>query len=153
MKTNLYGAVVLCSLIALAACDMNGIPNVEGTYTGPVTTQFVDLGIGATGSMRLIVEQAGSNVTISGSVTFLGVTTGITAVSGTIDATGYFMGTRSGLIDPDAALDTALCGRLRPASGSLTFSGGEVHFAALIQTDSCGPISYQAHSDPLKRWY
>ena len=143
MKTKVASAVI-CALIAVSACDMNGVPNVEGTYTGTLTVQFVDAGVGVDGSMRMIVEQAGSNVTISGSVTFGGVTTGLTALSGTIDATGYFMATRSGLIDPDAALDTALCGRLHPTTGSLTFSSGEAQYAATAQTDFCGAISFHA---------
>ena len=138
------GTAVMCALIALAACDMNGIPNVEGTYTGPLTIEFVDVGIGAVASMRMIVEQAGANVTISGTLTYNGATTGITAIGGTVDATGFFMGTRSGFVDPDVALDTALCGRIYPATGSLTFSNGTINYSAFVRTDFCGAISYQA---------
>ena len=134
---------------ALAGCSATvspggGVPQVAGTYTGPLMVTVVDTGTRVVGAMRLIVEQAGSELTISGSITLEGTTTNLTAASGTINKTGHFMATRSGVVDPDA-LNTALCGSVRPVSGSsLTFSGREALFSAAVQTDRCGPISYDA---------
>ena len=139
--------VVVAVVTVLGACDEmtsgGGIPQVAGTYTGPLTVTLVDAGIRVTGSMRLIVEQAGSELTISGSITLEGTTTNLTAASGIVNKTGHFMATRSGVVDPDA-LNTAICGSARPVSSSLAFSGREALFSAAVQTDRCGPFVYGA---------
>ena len=144
IKIASAAAVTVAMVALIAACDMNGVPRVAGTYTGTVTVQAVDYGVSVQGSMRLVVEQSGDQITISGSATFDGVTTGITATSGTIDKTGFYTATRSGLIDSDAAGTTALCGRSRAVSSSLAFSGRQVELAGSAQTDQCGLLSQHA---------
>ena len=148
-KTAFMGLVIIVPMLLIGACSTgpggtDGYPRVAGTYTGPVTVQMTEVGIKLVGSLRLNVEQAGAEVTISGSVTFGDVTTNLTATSGTINRTGNFTATQSGVIDPDALADDSLCGRLRPVTSSLAFSGDKAILEASLQTDYCGPILYDA---------
>ena len=96
------------------------IPEVAGTYTGPLTLRVVTTGDSLQGSARFDVAQAGAQLTITGSITFLGETAQLPAITGTINATGFFTPTSGGVAgavnDPD-------CGRITPASASITFSG------------------------------
>lgn len=137
------GAVALAAIAVLAACDMSGIPQVGGTYTGTGTIVYVDLLRQAEASVRMVVKQSGADVTISGSITIASATVGIDAVSGTIDKTGFFTVTRTSVIDPDA-LSAGVCGSVRAVSGSLTFSNGEARYAATIRYSICGTVTFQA---------
>ena len=137
-------AIVLAVVVVvLAACEMDGVPRVEGTYTGTGTIVYIDFGLTVEASIRMVVEQAGSEVTISGSITIADVTVGLDAVSGTIDKTGFFEVTRTSVVDP-AALDTGVCGRGRAVSGSLAFSNGEVRYTSTVQYVHCGTVTLQA---------
>ncbi len=128
----------------LSACSSattaGGFPRVEGTYNGTLTASAVDLGIAEQAPMRLLVEQDGERVTASGLLDDQGSTVAF-VLTGSIDKTGHFTS------DNQAApgvLDTSLCGRIRPISGSLTFSGRKAVLAILVDTELCGLISYNA---------
>ena len=97
MRRSTAAAVVLAAL-ALTACDMTGgVPQVAGTYTGPVVLRFVSLGTELEGSAQLTAVQSGAEVTVHGSVTFLGVTAEVAAFTGTINSTGFFTTTENGV--------------------------------------------------------
>ena len=89
--------VAVC-LTAAPGCDwldeLTGpsVPNVAGTYTGPLTVEVTAgaLTVAAAGSMTLAVEQDGDQVTMSGSLTIEGDTETIDAAPGTIDGAGLW---------------------------------------------------------------
>ena len=65
------------------------IPDVAGTYNGSFIVQFLLNQQGVQGSMRVVVEQSGESVTITGEIDASGGTASIPAVTGTMDATGF----------------------------------------------------------------
>lgn len=144
MIGKLAGALAL-ALVVMAACDMNGVPNVEGTYTGRVTVAAPELDISVVGQMRVVAKQSGSQVTLSGSQTFGDITSGLTATTGTISATGVFTAEESGLIDAEEALQGGLCGSLRPISSSVVFADGRLEMEASVRSSVCRLITYHAN--------
>ena len=80
--------MAVLAVVALGACDDmtagGGIPNVAGTYTGPVLLRFTDAGIETSGSARLTVVQSGSEITVGGSLTLANVTSEIAAFQGEV---------------------------------------------------------------------
>ena len=137
MRRSTAAAVVLAAL-ALTACDMTGgVPQVAGTYTGPVVLRFVSLGTELEGSAQLTAVQSGAEVTVHGSVTFLGVTAEVAAFTGTINSTGFFTATENGV---SGTSSDPTCGRYRPMRSSLTFSGREARLVENAGTDYCGNI-------------
>ena len=137
MRRSTAAAVVLAAL-ALTACDMTGgVPQVAGTYTWPVVLRFVSLGTELEGSAQLTAVQSGAEVTVHGSVTFLGVTAEVAAFTGTINSTGFFTTTENGV---SGTSSDPTCGRYRPMSSSLTFSGREARLVENAGTDYCGNI-------------
>ena len=118
-----------------------GVPNVAGTYTGPVVLRFPDLDDEASGSARLVARQSGAEVTIDGSLTLAGVTTEIAAFTGRVSATGFFTTTEHGV---SGTASDATCGRYLPLSSSLTFADGTARLVENVSTDYCGNIHYPA---------
>ena len=108
-------------------------PQVAGTYTGPLTVRVT--GDSLQGSARFNVAQAGAQLTITGSVTFLGETAQLPAITGTINATGFFTPTGGGVAgavnDPD-------CGRITTTSATITFSGRTMRLVETASTQFCG---------------
>ena len=123
-----------------SATTAGGFPRVEGTYTGTLTASAIDVGVSEQASLTLLVEQDGDRITASGILTHQG-STATFVLTGTIDKTGYFTSDKTGRPD---LLDTSPCGQIRPISGSLAFSGNKAVLAILIDTDSCGTMSYDA---------
>ena len=80
----LVAAAAVVGAVLLVACDdmTPKVPNVAGHYEGPVVIRFVDLGIQASGSVLIRVVQAGSEVTISGSITIGATTSEVAAITG-----------------------------------------------------------------------
>ena len=80
---------MVAAVVALGACDMTGgVPDVAGTYEGPVLMRFPDLdNLEVRGSARLRVVQDGSEVTIAGSLTLAGITAEVPAFTGQVSAT------------------------------------------------------------------
>ena len=67
------------------------IPNVAGTYQGPLTITASLEGVvlvTLSGTMHLTVVQAGAQLTITGSVSIFDETSALEAVTGTVDDTG-----------------------------------------------------------------
>ena len=140
--------LVVAAIVAatiLSACSSattaGGFPRVEGTYTGMMNISAIDFGISENFPMRLTVEQDGQQVTASGVLEFQGEQSTF-VLTGTIDKTGNFtsynQGTAPGFID------TALCGRIVQLSGSLAFSGRKAFFEMVLNSQTCGLISYGA---------
>ena len=111
----------------LATADHPGAAN-ELAPTDTDAVEELQRAAAAQESARLIVEQSGAAVTLSGSVTFGGVETGIVA-HGSIDATGYYTEDAQGVIVPEP-IDTALCGTVR---GGGAPEGALPHQAAAYQ--------------------
>jgi hypothetical protein len=118
-------------VLALAACDgLTGpsLPEVAGTYTGPVTLgatvvfQGVPDTILANGSMTVVVEQDVDQVTLSGSMTILGDTESLDTISGTINEAGVW--TETGAETGAFVFDDDECGYA--LSAAVKFSGGSL---------------------------
>ena len=93
------------------------------------------------GTMRIEVTQSGSQVTVSGSITFFGETEEIEPISGTINEAGEFMFPGDGLVaetmnDPD-------CGE-HSVTMSLVFSDGTATFTQVVETTGCGQFHVNA---------
>ena len=110
------------------------IPNVAGTYTGSMTI-LVDGQTLASGTARMTVVQAGSQLTISGSLTFSGATVQITAVTGTINRTGFFAPARRSFTN---RVTDPTCGAITPVDASLTFAGTTARYVENATTAFCG---------------
>ena len=152
MKHRVFRTILLGLVIALAlvACQEgpgrgpDGILRVGGTYTGKGTYLLSDLGTSFEISMRMVVVQSGSDVTLSGSLTAAGTTINLPAQTGTVSSTGTFMATSSGVIDYEGALETSQCGTIYPISASLAFSGSQARLEESADTDYCGRIQFSA---------
>ena len=132
---------MVVALIAASACNMTGVPQVAGTYTGTAT--FV---VGTTVAeipMRLIVEQSGSQVTVTASMTYQGRTSGFPAMTGTIGATGAVIITEIAGVTAPLVSDFG-CGTVRGGYFTLTFSGREAHWNMAFEYSRCGAIGYSA---------
>ena len=111
------------------------VPQVAGTYLGPLELSGSLVPNTVTGSMRMVVVQAGGQVTITGSITFFGETTQLPAFTGVINSTGFVTVTGGGfsgsVSDPD-------CGTITTTSSTLTFSGRSARIYEAATTDFCG---------------
>lgn len=140
-------AVVVVLSLVFVACDEGGgspaspssrVPDVAGTYTGTLHltsslgSQQVPL------QMRMVVVQSGSQLTITGSVSFGGRRVELPAVTGTINQTGFFT-LRSGGFYGNTA-DDPECGRITTTSSSLTFSGRNARYQETANTQYCGTL-------------
>lgn len=132
-------------LAALAGCGGGGvnspsaetrIPEVAGTYTGPITWT-VDGRTIASLTARMTVAQAGSQLTISGSLTLQGQTFPMTALTGRVSATGFFTADAGAgaFNDPD-------CGRITPLEASLVFAGRSATYTERDSTTFCGTWTF-----------
>ena len=90
----------------------------------------------------MAVVQAGSQLTISGSLTFPGMTVQLPAVTGMINETGFFTATSGGFSTGAASDD--ICGTITPTSSTLTFSGSTAQLHESATTDFCGTLTLDA---------
>ncbi len=111
-------------------------PQVAGTYSGTLSLSPSDSSGVLSVPAQLTVIQAGSQLTISGSMTLMGQNIDVAAVTGTINETGFFTVAESGSFTGPAHNPT--CGNIVPTSGSLTFSGNMVRLVQTAVTDYCG---------------
>ena len=149
MRTIQHGIVGL-ALCITAACGGSSssptsptpsIPNVAGTYSGSLTiTSSLSADV-LTGSARLSVVQAGSQLTITSEITFLGETLQLPAVTGTINATGFFTATGGGGVTSESSGE---CGTFTTTSSTLTFSGNSARYVETVTTQYCGSLSLAA---------
>ena len=108
------------------------IPEVAGTYTGPLT-MHVTATLSFQGTARFHVAQAGPQLTITGSVTFQGSTAQLTAIPGTINEMGFFIPTAGGAAE---AFNDA-CGKVTTLSTNIVFSGRRVRWEETASTEFC----------------
>lgn len=124
-----------------AACgddELTGpIPDVAGTYTGSFIVQFLLNQQGVQGSMRVVVEQSGESVTLTGEIEASGGTASIPAVTGTLDATGFLELTGGGF---SASVNEEFCGPTRTLSSTVRFFGGSAEVSEHADTDFCGRV-------------
>ena len=142
-------------VVATAACGGDSsptapspqpqIPNVAGTYRGPLTiTASTDDGLvmfSLSGTMHLTVVQAGAQLTISGSISILAETSALEAVTATVNDTGRVT------FPPDSVVNAApipmgddTCGTITPAPTMLKFSGNTARFLQTATSDDCGNV-------------
>ena len=112
------------------------IPNVAGTYTGSIALSTAGQTL-ASGTARMTVVQAGSQLTITGSLTFSGATFQITAVTGTINRTGFFTPSRRSFTN---RVSDPTCGTITPVDASLTFAGNTARYVENATTTFCGTL-------------
>ena len=86
--------------------------------------------------MRMSVVQVGSQLTITGEITFPGETFQLPALTGTINATGFFTATGGGVTS--ASSDE--CGTANATSSTLTFSGNTARLVETLTTQYCGDV-------------
>ena len=119
------------------------IPNVAGTYRGPLTiTASLEGGVlmpSLSGTMQITVVQAGAQLTISGSISIFEETTALEAVTGTVNDTGRVT------FPPDSVVNAVpmgddTCGTLTPAPTMLTFSGNTARLLQTASSDDCGNV-------------
>ena len=120
------------------------IPNVAGTYRGPLTITASLEGVvlvTLSGTMHLTVVQAGAQLTITGSTTILDETSALEAVTGTVNDTGRVT------FPPDSIINAVpipmgddTCGAITPAPTMLTFSGNTARFLQTATSDDCGNV-------------
>ena len=118
------------------------IPDVAGTYTGPYTMYMTD---SFQGSARFDVAQAGAQLTITGSMTLLGMTAQMPAVRGTISATGVFTpsaGGAGGVVNDD-------CGAVTTTATTITFFGRTLRWIEAASTEFCTDFEIEALLEKL----
>ena len=148
------GATCAVVVVATAACGGDSsptapspqpqIPNVAGTYRGPLTITASLEGVvlvTLSGTMHLTVVQAGAQLTITGSVSIFDETSALEAVTGTVNDTGLVT------FPPDSVVNAApipigddTCGTITPAPTMLTFSGNTARFLQTATSDGCGNV-------------
>ena len=110
------------------------IPEVAGTYTGPLTIQAT-ANYSVQGSARFDVAQAGAQLTITGSFTLRGATAQLAAITGTIDEMGFFIPAAGGV-----AGVVKSCGRVNMTSTNITFSWRTVRWEEAASTEYCDDV-------------
>ena len=150
-RLRTFALLFTFSLATVAACgdSLTGpsVADVAGTYTGPLTIELTAGGVGtvtATGSMRMVAQQDGDRVTLSGSMTLFGETESLGAISGTIDEAGVWTepGSETGTIGiPDDECGYAGETRVRFSGSSLRI---EISASRLTPTIDCPNISMSA---------
>ena len=136
--------LVACLSLTVSACGgspnqpSDQYPNVAGTYRG--TLQFsVDGQLNENHDAELVVQQNGSEVTLSYSILAFGSTLR-DGVTGTISRTGLF--TASSSDGGPTTVYTNGCGYVASQSQTLTFTGNNATFSLYMRTDTCGLWSW-----------
>ena len=144
-----------CAVVVVATASCGGassptapspqpqIPNVAGTYSGPLTITASAAGgvllVSLSGTMQITVVQAGAQLTITGSISIFEETNALEAVTGTVNETGLVT------FPPDSVVHTVpmgddTCGTITPAPTMLTFSGKMARFLQTASSDGCGNV-------------
>ena len=119
------------------------VPQVGGAYSGQVVMS--PHGNVWIGFARTVVVQAGTGVTITGSIELDGHTVAV-EMGGTIDATGRF--TRTAGEAFAAALVDYRCGAQRLTVAVLIFSAGMFNFSETWTTTECGTMEVTGWGRP-----
>ena len=119
------------------------IPNVAGTYSGPLTITASAAGgvlmVSLSATMQITVVQAGAQLTITGSISILEETSALSAVTGTVNETGLVTFPPDSLINT-VPLDDDTCGTITPAPTMLTFAGNTARFLQTASSDGYGNV-------------
>ena len=115
------------------------IPNVAGTYSGPLTITASALMVNLSGTMQITVVQAGAQLTITGSISIFEETNALQAVTGTVNETGLVTFPPDSLVNA-VPPDDDTCGTITPAPAMLTFSGNTTRFLQTASSDGCGNV-------------
>ena len=115
------------------------IPNVAGTYSGPLTITASALMVNLSGTMQITVVQAGAQLTITGSISIFEETNALQAVTGTVNETGLVTFPPDSLVNA-VPPDDDTCGTITPAPAMLTFSGNTARFLQTASSDGCGNV-------------
>ena len=86
---------------------------------------------------NMTVVQAGSQLTITGTITVDGTPSEIAAITGTVNATGFFTATGGG---SSLGEDDSTCGTLTPTAFTITFSGNTLRWVEQVGTSLCGNV-------------
>ena len=155
MNLSRLRLLVACAVVAVATASCSGdssptapspqpqIPNVAGTYSGPLTITAAAEGdalmASLSGTMQITVVQAGAQLTITGSISIFEETNALEAVTGTVNETGLVTFPPDSLVNA-VPLDDDTCGTITPAPTMLTFSGDAARFLQTASSDRCGNI-------------
>ena len=153
MRMNLSRLRLLaaCAVVVVATASCGGdssptapspqpqIPNVAGTYSGPLTITASALMVNLSGTMQITVVQAGAQLTITGSISIFEETNALQAVTGTVNETGLVTFPPDSLVNA-VPLDDDTCGTITPAPAMLTFSGNTARFLQTASSDGCGNV-------------
>ncbi len=136
--------LLLALCVTAPACESitgPSYPDVAGTYSGPLVWSVSLDPSPITGAMNITVVQQDNQLTVTGSITVLGVTSQLPAITGTINETGFFTATGGGAAStfPDPT-----CGVITATSSTLTFSGNSARFLETATTQYCGSWSFDA---------
>ena len=132
--TLVFTALLTSACGESATAPSSQIPQVAGTYTGSIALSSAGRTLGS-GTARMTVVQAGSELTITGSVTISGATVQIRAVTGTINRTGFFTPARHSFTN---RVTDPTCGTITPVDASLTFAGTTARYVENATTTFCG---------------
>ena len=140
------GLVLLLAVLA-PGCEQPGptgpraFPDFDGNWAGTVTVTystspagFVPESYDSPMTMTVAQSQGGDQLTIFGSIRFLGLITYLPILTGTVNVAGVF--TLDGGVAGDVVTD---CGRLTTTDVDLAFSGETARVRKDMQTD-CGPV-------------
>ena len=82
----------------------------------------------------MTVVQSGAQLTLTAALTFDGRTLNAPAISGTINAAGFF--TQTSAMSPPVT--DPVCGTVTPTGFSLNFAGSTARYVETATTTSCG---------------
>ena len=137
--------VILLLTLLITGCGDDGgpvapsppqFPQVAGTYNGTLLT-FSLVSDTLTGSMHMVLVQAGAQLTITGSMMLLGETVELPAVTGAVNETGFFTATAGGFSE---TVSDETCGTLTTTSATPTFSGSTARITETAAAEFCGNI-------------
>lgn len=134
--------LAVLAVFALAGCDSTTAPeypDVAGDYTGSLTAT-TDAG-SFTGQMSMLVVQHDDGLTITGSISILGETFHLPALTGRISKTGFFTLTGGGVA---TATSDPECGTVTAAAFTLTFRDDTARLHESSTTTRCGTLAYNA---------
>ncbi len=137
-RLRLALVVLTLSSVACGEDELTGpVPEIAGTYAGSFIVQYLVNREGVAGSMQVVIEQAGENVTLTGSIGVAGVTVPIPAATGTLDTTGFLELTDGGF---SGSVNEEFCGATRTISSTVRFFAGNAEISEHADTDFCGRV-------------
>ena len=151
MNLSRLRLLAACAVVVVATASCGGdssptapspqpqIPNVAGTYSGPLTITASALMVNLSGTMQITVVQAGAQLTITGSISIFEETNALQAVTGTVNETGLVTFPPDSLVNA-VPPDDDTCGTITPAPAMLTFSGNTARFLQTASSDGCGNV-------------